>query len=172
MPAIRRAICALDRRARRSANDSSTAGGICVFEQLVQRRFVLRLQRFERQLVFREEAQRRRIEERRAWRADNQRHRHAEVLVDAAQLAEIGQLVRPGDVTDRREERVLHDRPQQHVRAEVPGTARVARVDQRRCRRRCSPTTNVIAVVLRRMPSIAVEVEQRQAVVLRVTCAW
>ena len=90
-------------------------------EEGVQRRLVLRLQRLERQLRLGEKFQRAGIDERgrRAW--GDQRHRHAEMLVDALQLAEIGELVRAGDVADRREERVLHDRPQQHVRAEAGG---------------------------------------------------
>ena len=48
-----------------------------------------------------------------------ERHRDAERRVDAAQLAEVGQLARARHVTDGREERVLHDRTQQHVRAEA-----------------------------------------------------
>ena len=47
----RRAICASIALSA-SLNDSSTTGGICVFEQLVERRFVLRLQRFEWQALF------------------------------------------------------------------------------------------------------------------------
>ena len=47
-------------------------------------------------------------------------------VVDAAQLRQVGQLVRSGDVTDGRKQRVLHQRPQQHVRAEL-GRIRLAR---------------------------------------------
>ena len=107
-----------------SANDSSTAGGICASSSSFSAASSCALQRLERQLVLREEAQRRRIEQRRRRARIHQRHRHAEVLVDAAQLAEVRQLVRSGDVTDRREQRVLHDRAQQHVRAEAGRAAR------------------------------------------------
>ena len=72
-------------------------------QQIVQRRFVLRLQRLERQLVLGQEAQRGRVEQRRRRARVEQRHRDAEVFVHAAQLAEIRQLVRSGDVADGRE---------------------------------------------------------------------
>ena len=87
-------------------------------EQRVERRLVLRLQRFERQLVFGEEPEGGRVEQRGAGARIDQRHRHAEVLVDAAQLAEIRELVRSGDITGGREQCVLNHRPQQHARAE------------------------------------------------------
>ena len=57
----------------------------------------------------RQEAQRGRIDERGRGALVHQRHRHVEVGVDLAQLAQIGQLVRARDVTDGGEERVLDD---------------------------------------------------------------
>ena len=59
--------------------------------------------------------------ERRRGALMNQRHRNAERRVDALELTEVGQLAGARHVTDRREERVLHERSQQHVGAEVPG---------------------------------------------------
>ena len=73
----------------------------------------------DRQVVLAEEAQRRRIDQRRGGALVHQRHRNAEVGVDLAQLAQVGQLVRARDVTDGGEDRVLDERPQQDVRAEV-----------------------------------------------------
>ena len=46
-------------------------------------------------------------------------HRHAEVLVDPAQLPEVGELAWACHVTDGREDRVLHDRAEQDVRTEA-----------------------------------------------------
>ncbi len=79
-------------------------------QQLVQRRLILRLERFERQLVLGQKPERGRIEERGAGAGIHQRHRHTEVFVNAAQLAEIRKLVRARDVTDGWEQGVLHDR--------------------------------------------------------------
>ena len=59
--------------------------------------------------------------------------------VHAAQLAEVRQFARPADVGDRREQRVLDQRAQQHVRAEAAGRRqRLARSapPARRARRR------------------------------------
>ena len=67
------------------------------------------------------EAQRAGINEGGRSARKHQRHRDAEAVVDLPQLTEIGQLVRSGDVTDRGEERVLNDRPQEHVRTERCG---------------------------------------------------
>ena len=99
-------------------------------------------------------------------RGIDQRHRHAEVLVDAAKLPEIGELARAGDVTDRRKERVLHDRPEQHVRAEPLGRLRRPRSRASSAVNVVSPTTNwspcrLIGV---RAPSM---MEERDAVGLR-----
>ena len=138
-------------------------------QQLVQRRLVLRLQRLERQLVLREEAERGGIEDRRGRARIEERHRHAEVVVHAAELAEVGELVRSGDVADRREERVLDDRAQQHVRAEAGGTFR-------RLRRPAPPWDTAVAdqeaavLLPDRAPAaiLLIRVKQREAVVLRV----
>ena len=67
-------------------------------QQLVQRVLVLCLQRFEGDVVLRQESDGRRIDQRgrRAWL--HQRHRHAKGFVDAAQLRKVGQLIRAGDV--------------------------------------------------------------------------
>ena len=93
-------------------------GGDLRLEQLVQRRIILRVQRFERDVVLGEEPRRRRVDECCGRAAIHQRHRHVEARIDPAQLAEIGELVRSRDVTHGGEDRVLDDRPQQHARAE------------------------------------------------------
>ena len=121
--------CAGDRgpSARRSAaprrvERRSTAGGSCAFEQLVERGFVLRAQRLERHARTSSGSAAPPNPRASRWRAGYiSGIGTPKCVVDAAQLAEIRQLVRPGDVADRREERVLHERPQQHVRAEVAG---------------------------------------------------
>ncbi len=66
-----------------------------------------------------QKAQRGRIDHRggRAW--VQQGHRDTEVFVDPAQLAEIGELTRTGDITNRRKQRVLDDGAEEHVRAEL-----------------------------------------------------
>ena len=99
----------------------SISAGICCLQQLVQRGLVLRLQAFEWQPEFRQKAIRGRVDERRRRAREYERHRDAEVLIHLAQLPEVGQLARPRDVADRGEECVLHDRAQQHVRAEGRG---------------------------------------------------
>ena len=88
-------------------------------EQVVQGPLVLRLQRRQGQFVPRQEAHGRGVGEGRGRALVHQRHGDAEVRVDLAQLAQVGQLVRPRDVADGREDRILHQRPQQHVGAEV-----------------------------------------------------
>ena len=135
-------------------------------QQLVERRLVLRLQRLERQLVLGQETQRRGIEDRRGRARVEQRHRHAEVRVDAAQLAEVGELVRAGDVADGREQRVLHDRAEQDVGAEA-GRLRRRLLDQRR-RRVLLVADDEAAVLLADGAAAAVEVKQRDAVVVPV----
>jgi hypothetical protein len=107
-----------DRR-RRARNRLFDRRRQLVLQQLIERRLVLRLQRFERHLVFREKAERSRVNERRGRTLIHQRHRHVEVLVDALQLSEVCEFVWSRDVTDRREQRVLHQRPQQHIGAEM-----------------------------------------------------
>ncbi len=92
--------------------------GDLALEQLVQRRFVLRLQCFEGKLVFRQEADRLRIKYRRRRAGAHQGHRHAEVLVDASKLSQIGQFVGSSHVTDCREQGVLDNRSQQDARTE------------------------------------------------------
>ncbi len=88
-------------------------------QQLVQRAVVLRLQRLERHVVLREKPHRARVEDGGGGAAVHQRHRNAEALVDIAQLAEVREFVRPGDITNRRQHRVLHERPQEDARAEA-----------------------------------------------------
>ena len=48
----------------------------------------------------------------------HQRHRYTEGVVHRTKLGQVGQLVRSGHVADRRKQRVLDDRPQQHVGTE------------------------------------------------------
>ena len=81
-------------------------------EQPVERRLVLRLKLFDRQIVLRQEPRRRRVDQRCRRARVHDRHRHAEVLVDAAKLAEIRQLARARHVADRGEQRILNDRAQ------------------------------------------------------------
>ena len=72
----------------------------------------------------------------------DERHRNAERFVHRAQLSEIGQLARPGDVAHRGEERVLHQRTQQDVGAELLGVLARARGQGSRVSTRsptCSP---------------------------------
>ena len=85
------------------------------FEQPVERRFVLRLERFHRHVVTRQETRSRRIDQRRRGARVDERHRYAEAGVDLAQLSEVRELARPGDIADRRKERVLDQGPQQNV---------------------------------------------------------
>src|SRR5439155_21242479 len=135
------------------------------FEQLVERRFVLRLQRLERQLGLRQEAERVRVENRRRRAWIEKRHRDAEVLIHAAQLPQIRELVRAGDVADRRKDRVLHDRTQQHVRAEVGGPRRRL-LEERRCRKLLI-ADDESAVLLPNCPPpaiVGIQMEEREAV--------
>ena len=89
--------------------------------------------------------------------------------VHAAQLTEIGELVRPRDVTDCWKDGVLHDRSQQHVRAESGGT--LVGFLHERCRRVILVADDEAAVFLADSAAPAVtmiEMEQREAVVLLV----
>src|SRR4029078_9141923 len=73
-------------------------------QELIEHRFVTRTQRIERQLVPREEARRRAVEERVARARIDEGHRDAEVFVNLPKLTKIGKLARSRDVTDRRKE--------------------------------------------------------------------
>jgi hypothetical protein len=153
----------LDRPFRLRERLFDRGGNLCL-EQFVQRRFVLRLQRFERKLVFGQEPQGRGIQNRRGGARIHQRHRHAEVLVDAAQLAKVGQLVRSRDVAHRREERVLHHGPQQHVGTE-PGRLLGRLLHERRCRVRLVADQEA-AVLLADGAAAAVEMKERDALIV------
>ena len=132
-------------------------------EQPVQRRFVLCLELVKRQIVLREEADRGRVHQRRHRARINERHRNAEVLVDAAELSEVGQLTRSRDVRDRREERVLDDRPKQDVGAE--SFVGVDSASSTTSRAGSGPLADQerVALVLDGSPA-AVEIEERDAV--------
>ena len=87
------------------------------------------------------------------------------MIVDAAKLPEIRQLARTADVGDGREERVLDQRPQQHVRAEMLGRLFALR--------RSGPAAGTMrrrrGIARRVLDGLAsaVEMEQRDAVLLR-----
>src|SRR6266540_7071705 len=86
------------------------------------------------------------------------------MLVDAAQLAEICELVWSGDVADRRKQRVLRHRPQQYVRAEARRPRR--RLFEQRGDRVLLVANDKAAVLLADDPAAALEVKEREAVVL------
>ena len=151
---------------RAAANDVSTVGGNLGFEQRVQRRVVARVQRFERQLILGEKADRGGIEDGRRRPRIHQRHRHAEVLVDRLQLSEIRELAGTGDVAGGREERVLHDRTQQHAGTESGGL--IAGLLEHGVDRVALVAHDERAVLLANDATRAVEAEERHAVVLRV----
>ena len=88
-------------------------------QQPVQGGLVLRLKIFEGNVVFLKEPGGGGVDQGRGRARMNERHGKAEVPVDFAQLAQVGQLARASHVTDRRKQRVLHERTQQHIRAEM-----------------------------------------------------
>src|SRR5207247_8691891 len=99
----------------------------------------------------------------------HQRHRHAKMLVYAAELTEIRQLVRSGYVADRREQRVLHDRAEQHVGTEARGPFR-SFLHQRRDRITLV-ADNELAILLTDGEAASLrtlQMEERQAPVVRV----
>ena len=59
------------------------------------------------------------VDDGRARPRKDDRHRNAEPLVDAAKLAQVGELVRTADVGGGGEQRILHEGSQQDVRAEA-----------------------------------------------------
>src|SRR4029077_8825839 len=89
-----------------------------------------------------------------------------EVLVHAAQLAEVGEFVGTSHVADRRENRVLHNRKEQDVRAEAGGLRR--RLLHERRGGVLLIANHETAVLLANRAAAPLEREQRQAVVLRV----
>ena len=90
-----------------------------ILQQLVERRFVLRLECFEGQRVLGQEAQRGRVHDGCRRALVHQRHGHVEVAIDLTQLTQVGQLVGARHVTDGGKQRVLDDGAQQDVGAEM-----------------------------------------------------
>src|SRR5206468_6725757 len=84
----------------------------------------------------------------------------------AAKLAEIRQLIRSRDVTNRRKNRVLDNRPEQHAGTESRWLLRGP--FQELCRRIPLVTDHEGTVLLADRSARAIKVEQRQAVVVRV----
>jgi hypothetical protein len=87
-------------------------------------------------------------------------------MVDAAQLPEIGELVRPGDVADRREDSVLHHWSQQYVRAES-GRALGCLLHEGRGGISIVADDETAVLLTDRSPA-TFQMEEREAVVLRV----
>jgi hypothetical protein len=84
----------------------------------------------------------------------DERHRNAERCIHPAELREVGKLVGAGDVTDGWEQRVLDQRPQQHVRAEPLGMLTHA-IPQRRGGFRAIADQKAAAVTLDRLARTA-----------------
>ena len=92
----------------------------------------------------------------------HERHRDAEALVHAAKLSEIREFARAGNVANRRKERVLDERPKQHVRAEEV-RRRSGLLGQCLDRKRALAGDEMIALPANGAPR-AVEMKERDAV--------
>ena len=88
------------------------------------------------------------------------------MIVHAAELPEIRELVRPGDVTDRGEQRILNHRAEQHVRAEAGRP--LGGLPEQRPHRIPLLADDEGAVLLANGAAAPVQMKERQAVVLRV----
>ena len=87
------------------------------------------------------------------------------MIVHAAKLAQVGELVGSRDVANGRKNRVLDDRPQQHVRAEAGRS--IGGFLHEHGRRIVLIAHHELAVLLSNGTASAFEMEQREAVVLR-----